>query len=320
MCNAWNHDNNCDCGFGPPYRWKIKPSPPESWDIMSLQDIASYKHHLKSLLSSKTEIDKELNRYQRAGYPYPKETWSSLSDKEKDDFKNKFLDFVSYLFNRYKIDIKEEEYIDKEIDIPIFILCRPAVNKSKVMFEIEKKTTKKVTWSVKIMGFGTGRNQVFNLISKGKFSSENGRGKLVHLPVTFRLTKLKLYQKNKKPRSILKGEPSPKYENVTINEGVKPLNKYFSPDSYKKINCPQEYPLEKVNSSNISEYSIQWDSETEKEFSSGVKAFNLEGICNAKIRRKTTMILTFYLPGGHRYRMFPIKKPDGLVWELVSCK
>lgn len=154
-----------------------------------------------------------------------------------------------------------------------------------------------------------------------EFSSEAGACKLVCLPVTFRLTLLGLYRGDTLLRNVLKVEPSPKHENEIMNEGVKLQKKGdCRPDRCSISEFSQVYPLSNNPPSNLSKYTKQWRSQTEHRFSTGVNAFNLEGSCRATVRCETTITLTFDLPGGHDYRMFQLKEPDGLVWEPVRVK
>jgi hypothetical protein len=312
MCNAWNHKDSCDCGFGPPYRWEIKAGPLKGWNELSLLDRVIYEHHLTGLGLSRIEIDEELNRYQMNAFPLSKDTWDSLSKADKVDWKTRFLTF----FGLYRCE--EVQHIDKNINIPIFKLHSPKVQNSKVTYEEAKEVQTADSWSVTILGFGTGNSQVFRLVNTSKFSSEAGACKLACLPVTLRLTSLKLYRGNKFLRSILRVEPSPKHENEIMNEGVKPQAKAACrPDRCSIIGSSEVYPLAEESPSSLSEYSKQWSSVTEQAFSTGVEAFSLKGLCQATVRRETRITLTFYLPGGHDYRMFQLKEPDGLVWEAA---
>ena len=312
MCNGWNHDDNCDCGFGPPYRWKIKAGPPKSWYELSLQDRLTYKHHLMGLGLSRIEIDEELHRYQKHDFPLSKNTWKSLSVEEKVDWKTRFLTF----FGLYRCE--ERQHIYKDIIIPIFKLHSPNLRNSKVTYEEAKEFQKAESWSVTILGFGTGNSQVFRLVSTSEFSSKAGACKLVYLPVTLQLTSLKFYRGNKFLRSVLRVEPSPKHENENMNCGVKRQQKAACrPDRCSIIGSSEVYPLAEELPSSICTYSTQWSSKTEQRFSTGVEAFKLKGLCQATVRREATITLTFDLPGGHDYRMFQLKEPDGLVWEVV---
>jgi hypothetical protein len=56
------------------------------------------------------------------------------------------------------------------------------------------------------------------------------------------------------------------------------------------------------------------------EFSVGVEAFHLKGVCKAKVKREAGITLTIRLPGGQDYRMFRLKEPDGVVWERIRKK
>jgi hypothetical protein len=232
---------------------------------------------------------------------------------EKTDWKTRFLTF----FGLYRYE--EVQHTEKKIDIPIFKFHSPNVENSKVTYETVVKTTATESWSVTILGFGTGNSQVFRLVNTSEFSSEAGECRLVRLPVTLQLTWLNLYQRNKFLRKVLRVEPSPKYENEIMNAGVKPLAEAVcQPDLCSIFKTSQVYPLAEELPNKISKYSQKWDSETEKGFSAGVEAFNLKGQCQARVRRETGITLTICLPGGHDYRMFRLKEPDGLVWETVG--
>jgi len=313
MCNAWNHPPDCDCGFGPPYRWRIQIGTPRTWYESSLLNRASYRHHLGGLGFSRREISTELQRYCRHDFPLSADTWAALSTQEKTDWKTRFLTF----FGLYKCELLEQTEL--KIDIPIFRLHSPAVEKSKVTFEMAHTDTTADAWSVTVMGCGTGHSQEFRLTNKSEFSSEGGDCKLVCLPVTLRLTRLNLYRRGNYLRTVLRVEPSPDYRREIMNEGVRPQPAGAClPASCAIIAPAQVYPLADESPRSLAKYTRQWESEAKKEFSAGVEALGLKGLCQATVRRRSAITLTIHLPGGHDYRMYPLQEPDGLVWEAVG--
>ena len=126
MCNARNHYDGCDCGFGPPYPWKIKADPRKNWHEMALLDIITYKRNLKDLGLSKTQIDDEIKRYKEQGFPISTTNWAAFSSDRKADWKSRFLNF----FRPYKYE--EIEFIDSKVDIPIFRLHSPEIESSSI--------------------------------------------------------------------------------------------------------------------------------------------------------------------------------------------
>jgi hypothetical protein len=311
MCNAWNHDDSCDCGFGPPYSWKIKKDPKKKWYEFAILETIAYKRSLKDLGLSDIQIDEEMKRYKNQGFPVSETTWRALSNEKKADWKTRFLN----LFKPYSYE--EMQHIDREIDIPIFRLHSPRTKTSKVTYSQATSVDEPDAWSIMIIGFGTGDSQVFHLENTNEFSSVAGACKLVRLPVKLRLTLLQVYRGNQFFNNILKVEPSPEHKNEIMNEGVKPLPDIACKiEKCSKIGKSEVFPLAEDLPNNLSRYTRTLSSESEQGFSAEVGAFNMKGICRATVRRKAAITLTFELPGGFDYRLFHVEEPDGIIWEL----
>lgn len=311
MCNAWNHDDSCSCGFGPPYPWKIKKGPRKNWHEFAILETITFKRSLKDLGLSDIQIEEEMQRYKSQGFPISETTWGALSIKKKADWKTRFLN----LFRPYRFE--EMQHIDDDIEIPIFKFHSPRTKTSKVTYSQTTSVEKPDAWSITVLGFGTGDSQVFRLENTNEFSSEAGACKLVRLPVKLRLTLLRVYRGGQFLNNILRVEPRPERENEIMNEGVKSQPDIACKlDQCSKIGKPEIFPLAENSHSNISRYTRTLSSESEQGFSAEVGAFNVKGICRATVQRKAAITLTFELPGGFDYRLFHVEEPDGIIWEL----
>jgi len=315
MCNGYRHKPGCACGFGPPYPWHISPKAPVGWDVLSILSTENFSRVLRNLGFSGDAAEQEVGRYKTHGFPVSGKVWDSLPVEEKEHLKDRFLSF----FKIYRYE--EVQQSEVKIDIPIFLLHSPQVANSKVTYKTSEKTTGTGSWTVMVLGFGTGSSQEFQLVNTSEFSSEAGECKLVRLPVLLQLTELNLFLGDKFLRKILRVEPSGKHPQEIMREGVKGRGKAACwPEHCSLSKISQVYPLAKDSPASISTYTEEFTSGVERDFSVGVEAFHLKGVCKAKVKREAAITLTIRLPGGHDYRMFRLKEPDGLVWERIRKK
>jgi len=324
MCNAWNHSPGCDCGFGPPYPWKIEVGPRISWSQQAVRSRRYYRKALAQMGLGISTIEEELNSYSAEGFPISSRAWRRLSKNAR----RSRLSIFDRLFSRYHLE--ESDYEDREVDIPIFLLHssrtqqekkgeRNTFTKAKVEFLRQESVTAATVWSVRLFGFGPSSTQSFTIEHNDHFYSEYGACKLIRLPVTLRLTRLDILKDGQLISTILRVEPSPRMERVIIHAGAKLLAESkcttARPSASKK---PELYPY--INEPNIASPSKKFESGKEHAFSEGIEAFNLEGKFRAEIHRATTLTLMYTLPGGFNYLMVPLEKPEGIKCEVVGEK
>jgi hypothetical protein len=311
MCNARNHYDGCDCGFGPPYPWKITSGPRTDWYEASLTNFEEYKGNLKALKISRSLINEKIRKYFSLGFPIPKDTWAALSNLDKANFKSRF----SHLLQSFRLE--EKEFLDDEITIPIFRLHSPEIKDSIVMYEQIKSEEEPYAWSISILGFGTGDSQVFLLENKDSFSSCEGTCKLVRLPLKIRATSLDVFHGDQFLANTLRIEPAPKLGKEIINAGAKHQPGACKHKKNFKVLGSEFFPCAKDKLGEIRGGERTIGSLSEHKFFTKVSAFSLEGGFKTVVKRKVAITLKFNLPTGYcDYCLLYLEDPDGILWEI----
>jgi hypothetical protein len=308
MCNAWNHYPGCTCDFGPPYAvsGKIILAKRDEW--------------INYAVSSETAFQKGL---EEAGFDLPaiakgRKLYQDAIEKKKDVM-SRIMKFIGY----YKyVEISSEP--PRDIIIPLFKLHLPQkddeskVDRSKVIFEESTLTGNSNNWEIEVFGAGMGATRTVKIECSTKIIAENGYCKIIYVKIPIRVKKMARREGQRRINYFLQVEIDEE-KSRTFRNGTKSCNKNDCKEDIKLIGPHYlEYELAGDLSGSINTYDETWTYDSGHSVKIGVSAFKMNAFIEARIFRQRQLKLTFELPGGHDYLLFPLKNKNGIKWKVFD--
>lgn len=214
------------------------------------------------------------------------------------------------------LDLKVEKEEFKEIKIPLFKFNSPQCKGSMVVYENTNTQRIKNAYDLSILGTGLGTTKSLSLSFTHSFTSCDGVYLLIFVPVTIKNSLIRVYERGKLTRKILRTEWVINESNKVIdNVGCEELSREEFLQSIEPVKSLTKYPLSKAPSNSNPTYKILLNGSEEFNYQVGISAFNLSGNCKANISRSHDVKLEFKLPPGHDYQVNTIMNDNGIWWD-----
>lgn len=305
MCNAWNHDDDCACGFGPPYPWRILPAKRTRWIDAALLDERRFARALHEMGLDARSIKEDLHLYRSrvaSGF---------AAGQSRGRLKSWLLRIIR------RREYRTERSRTAQIDVPLFKLHSPAVRGSKATYQEKSAEEARDGWWVTIVGTGMGATQTVRVEYATKFISENGDYKAIFVPVILRVSLIAIYEKGRLQNRRLRTEVDRSTFERAFNKGVKLLS---SGELVKDMALTRpkavSFRLAGDTSQAISTFERTWMVGDEVKTSLGVKMFKIGTTMEVGVRREEKLTLTFDLPGGRDYHLLRLSREHGVVWKV----
>lgn len=192
--------------------------------------------------------------------------------------------------------------------LPLFVLSAPGTADSTAVFKTESAATRKAGWSISVAGTGVGGEATITTSVSSSFKAEAGQTKVVFLPLTVAVEKLRVSgaggSATRIDVSTLKGQhPAPGL--LLLDRGAVPP---IGP-------LEQTYQLAGDPSGTPATYEYSYEQTRAPDVKLGVEAFGAKLGVEASATMKTTVTLTFELRGGVDYALHRLAEGDGLLWS-----
>jgi hypothetical protein len=305
MCNAWNHYPDCTCGFGPPYAvsGKIILGKRDEWVRYAASSRIALKKGLEEGGFDSADIVKALYYYQDA-------------IENKKDVKSRIMEFIGY----YKyVEIGSEQ---RDIKIPLFKLHLPQkddenkVDRSRVIFKESTLTGNRNNWEIEVFGSGMGATQKVKIECSTEITAEKGYCKIFYVKIPIRVKKMARCEGQRRINYFPQVEIDEEKSGIFRN-GAKSCSKKDCKEDIKLIGPPSEvYELSEDHSGSITTIRKTWTYDSGYKVKIGVSAFKMKAFIEARIFRQRQLNLTFELPSGYDYTLFPLKNKSGIKWKV----
>jgi hypothetical protein len=315
MCNAWNHDDECECGFGPPYAFSGISNivAKTNWRDLAVWNEAAFVRGLKEVIPDKRISEKIREEYKREGFPLEHmeaRKWNKMDPERR----RKISLSIKKLLGIVKIEKGESEA--QTVRIPLFKLHAPIVRGSEVTYH-ERETETRPTWYVAIgfPGVGMATWKTIKVSYACDVCCANGDCKIIYMPLDVKVTPLKVY--NRDGRLInrcLQVEAASKNDNKRFQREVRSC--YENPCKDKASSLLDMVDLLKDTSGNPVVRRVRLESSRKHEAFIGVKAFGLDALLKADVEFERVLEIESRLPPRHRYHMFDILDVHGIVWNV----
>jgi hypothetical protein len=301
MCNAWNHNSGCGCGFGPPYAGTAGVVETIDWLDEIVDDRSSFNRALKDLRFDTKTLKDYLSEYDSiVKLPEPRE---SIKEKLR-----KLVD---------RRDYRIEDTRRFELEVPLFRLHSPAIKGAKVSYrESEAHNTDK-GWLVKLFGVGMGRTKTVKVVYTSEFFSENGECSQIFVPLVLTVEKVAVYKSDVLKSRGIRAEIEEIKEEWTLRaRGQKTLL------NHECIDTPLEgkFAVDRFDVSghrgkHSAKYKRSWAFDTARKVEIHLlNAFDFSFEPLATVKHEQLLELEFELPGKQDYRLR--YNSSGLQWQV----
>jgi hypothetical protein len=259
------------------------------------------------------EVDTAVDSYfrksgsARKAPPLPGEIWHddrALHELEQRA-RTRAFDRIRDWFADRKVVVEERQPI--EVKLPLFVLAAPGVKGATVAFEQTKTRASGVNWSISLAGSGLSGEVTVELSMSAGFEASARETKLVFLPVTVVVEKLRVAPGSPATfRVDLEGlrdqQPAPGL--LLLARGARPAQGSFA----------QKFSLAGDTTGAPATYKYTYNKTKTLGMNIGIKAYGADLSLGYKPTMSTSVALTFTLPGGHDYELYRLAEGDGLLW------
>ncbi len=315
MCNAWNHPEGCECGFGPPYSGRVSYGGRIMWLDRAVQSEAVFLRALRELHLDPVAIEKILKRYRErvsarraAGEPPPK-------------LRTYLRGILRPLLGR---KVKEASIW---IYVPLFRLHSPKLvpvathrhRPARVTYDDSLTVAEHTTWSIRVFGIGMGATQELTVQLGARFESEDGAYKLICWPIRLRVSLYKLRFAGPGGtwlRAEVDSRPTRIGRNKTVEDlSPEKLSRDCSSLSPKNVTYTDIFQLSRSHHG-VSSYEKTYAAGNAYTEAIGFDAFGLQGTVRTSVTRTRRIALQCELPNGHDYCALHLAGPPGVVWAV----
>jgi hypothetical protein len=327
MCNAMNHSQPCDCGFGPPegnpgdpiphvprggkFQGRIHKGERKTWGDEAIRDFDVLRKGLQEISPDETIVRKTIRAYREHGFPLSKRKINRMNDEEKKDIRKLFKRLLG--IRRYKI----EKAKTMTIRVPLFTFSAPAVDKSKVTYEETTDFTEAQGWVISLIipGLGMGASQEFKTQFSCIFSCRAGNIKTVFVPIRLRVNKMGIYENGVR---IGDGGLRVTAEGGKTERNYKRGIKECTPEECEGYSnyLIDEFLYRDDKLGDIETSAHLLSTRKPKEISIGLNVHGLQTSLKAQISLEKRVRLEYNLPGGYDYFLYGLKKQLGIGWKI----
>lgn len=301
MCNANNHPEGCDCGFGPPYTWSAADVTVTPWLDEAVTDRSSFERALAALRLPAGTRREWLEEYEHATRPGT----SHRTVRER----------ITELLGRFRYDVEAAR--DVRLNVPLFRLHSPPCEGASVTYQEQQEVEGSRGWLIRVFGIGTGASHTLRVVKVAEVRSVAGQCKEVFVPLVFHVEQLAIYRGSKRVSRGLRAELLDATNQQLLSQrGARSLN----PDACAWVEAEDPacerltYELGHDTSNEASVFTLGRSSRLERDVSLSLRAFRIKVEGLAKVRREREIKLRFELPAGRDYAVWVC--PAGLRWRV----
>lgn len=298
MCNAWNHDPGCACGFGEPAKGVAHIVSQSEWPEDVQDEPVLLRLGLRELGWGSNEIAEFIHSVDALE--------SAVQDR---------VDRIRRVLSRYRME--EIDHHTETIDVPIFRFSVPKVARAEITYYESESSTGERQLNLKIFGTGTGGSKTLEVERSATYLATAGDCKVVTVPIRMRVARVKTLHGNRYMGDGVRAEV------VVPKAGPRQLLRGRGCKSLKDGSCrePGSDPvLDQVvhNSARDSSgaihqverrWAVDYTNEISLTFSKVVKFGPL-----VRSSRRSEVKLAFQLPSGHNYEASI--HSDRLRWKI----
>lgn len=293
MCNAWNHPDDCDCEFGPPYHRSIQIVRSVPWIDQALADPSAFARAF-SELHVEAETRNQLLRSYRTVIS------SSLP---ADTIRAKLKNLIA------RLDYRIEGTQVVRLKIPLFRFYSP-LQGATVRYSEKLRFARGSGWLISLQGVGMGDTREVRESSTKIFKAVDDKGRQVFLLLDVKVHLIGVYDRagNLKGRGLRAEVKSFDDEKMLRARGDEPT--LASPPDI----APNEPWDDHCDLLQDSTQIVSKVFDLTRDLQIGLKSFGFEVGMLARIRREREIEIDSFLPGGHDYKLWI--HADALRWRV----
>jgi len=315
MCNAFNHDNGCECGFGPPYTFSGNANIVEKvkWGEQALWDEEEFVRGLNEVIPDKKIASDIQEQYKQQGFPLQRvglRSWKRMSAQRKRAFTREMKKILGM------VRIKKGKPIKQTIRVPLFKLHSPCVPGSKVTY-MEDEAVTKTNWNISLgfPGFGMGSRKTIKVSYSCRVSCKEGCCKIISMPLEVIITPLEVFDRNGKLiNKSLQVEAAAKNNKKQFQRAVHNCEEDPCKDRYASM--LDLVDLLNDTSGDAVEVRIRLTGNRKRYVQVGISAFGLEAAVQATVEFESVLEIESTLPPRRLYKMYNIMGEHGIMWRV----
>lgn len=178
MCNAWNHQPGCACGFGEPSQGVAQITSRSEWpeDVQEVPILLTRGLHELGWTSNEiAEFIASVDAQESVGH--------GLAAR------------VRRVLSRYRIE--EVDHRTETIEVPLFRFGVPKVAGAEVTYCESESTSKGFGLDIKVFGVGTGTSTTLEVERIATYLAAAGDCKVVTVPILMRIARVKTFHGKK---------------------------------------------------------------------------------------------------------------------------
>lgn len=301
MCNGWNHQPGCECGFGPPYPGTIELVEKREWIDEAVDHEDSFKRALKDLNFDRPTFNSFVREYSSI---------QSLGEP-RETLREKIKRLVG------RLEYREESSELVSIKVPLFKLHSPSIRGARVIYR-ESMQDKERGWLVKVFGIGMGSTNTYRVVYDPPYISENGECLQVFVPLVLHAKSIGVYRSGVLQSRGIRAEIEGIEDERTLRQrGCDTLPKDECADkSLLGAYRTQKYALSQQRHSQRETFTSLLKgsiARTVELHIVNVLGYSIKPI--ADVKHQQQLELEFELPGSRDYSL--CYNSSGLHWDIV---
>ena len=178
MCNAWNHQPGCACGFGEPSSGMAQITGRSEWpeDVQEMPVLL--KRGLRELGWTSNEIAEFMDS-------------ADVGEPEDQGLAAR----IRKVLARYRIE--EVDHRTATIEVPLFRFSAPNVHGAEIAYYESEGTSNNFHLNIRVFGVGTGTSTTLEVERTATYLAAAGNCKVVTIPIKMRLAHVKTFHGQK---------------------------------------------------------------------------------------------------------------------------
>lgn len=178
MCNAWNHDPGCACGFGEPAKGVAHITSQSEWP----EDVEDEPVLLTRGLRELGWASKEIAEFISSVYDLESAVQSRAAR-------------IRRILSRYRIT--EIDHLTETIEVPLFRFSVPKVAGAEITYYESESTTSDRQLNLKVFGIGTGGSKTVEVERNATYTAAAGDCKVVTIPIRMRVARVRTFYRQR---------------------------------------------------------------------------------------------------------------------------